>query len=466
MPAKLDKTLWQENTEGLCPTCLLKIPARLYRDNDQIWLETVCPQHGINRALLASDAEQYLRLRHFTAPRLSGSCYCGPEENSSSCTPPVCVLLLEITNACNLRCPTCYADASGHDFMPIEEAKRRLDAFFLQQSKLDVLMLSGGEPTIHPRFIEILDLALSYPIEQVLINTNGLRIAQSDSLCEALHIRKKRIELYFSFSGFRLETHLHLYGKDLRVEKERAMQRAMEAKIFTNLVVTLERGMNDDEAGELLRYAFSKYHIAGIILQPAMSSGRYEHSYQPETRLTLTDTLHLLEEQSEGILRVSDVAALPCSHPDCCALTYGVLRADRSGFVPLTRHLDIGRYLELFADRISFAGLVGAALKRVWNDMTHMRGRQTLSDMASLFAEAGVRDLIPLIGKPEEAGKRLFRVVVKPFMDAHTFDWQRAEQCCTKILDENGKSVSFCEYNVLHRSRKSRANLQQLRVLS
>ncbi len=385
-PAKHDNSGWEEISEGLCPSCHLKIPARLFRDNNQIWIETECHHHGANRALLASDADQYLRLRHFTAPRMSAGCCCGTEDANSICSPPVCVLLLEITNACNLRCPTCYADASGHDFMPIDEAKQRLDSFFLKQSHLDVLMLSGGEPTIHPRFLEILDLALSYPIEQVLINTNGLRIAQSDSLCDALHARRKRIELYFSLSGFRLETHMHLYGKDLRAEKERAIVRAMEARIFTNLVVTLERGVNEDEAGSLFRYALSKDHIAGIILQPAMSSGRYEHSYRPETRLTLTDSIRLLEMQSEGILRVSDFAALPCSHPDCCALTYGVLRADRSGFVPLTRHLEIDRYLELFADRISFAGLMGAALKRVWNDMAHMRGRRTLSDLASLFA--------------------------------------------------------------------------------
>src|SRR5206468_4383446 len=139
----------------------------------RIWMDRDCPKHGGARALLASDSAEYLRLRRYVPPRVSGCCGAGEKCDAG---PPVCVLLLEITDACNLRCPTCYADARGHDFMPREEVIRRLDSFFRTQSRIDVLMLSGGEPTIHPEFEAILEAALSYPIGRVLINTNGLRI--------------------------------------------------------------------------------------------------------------------------------------------------------------------------------------------------------------------------------------------------------------------------------------------------
>jgi hypothetical protein len=93
------------------------------------------------------------------------------------------------------------------------------------------------------------------------------------------------------------------------------------------------------------------------------------------------------------------------------------------------------------------------ALARGWSDVAHLRGRQTLRDLALLFARGGIREALPLLGNPEALGRRVFRIVVKPFMDAHTYDHQRIRQCCTKILDERGEAVSFCEFNVFHRGR-------------
>lgn len=444
------------------------MPATIFAEDGRIWIKQHCSRHGENRALLASDAGEYLRLRQYVPDRTGANCCCGPGEicgPEGTAGPPVCVLLLEITQACNLRCPTCYADAQGHEFMTADEAQRRLDTFFQAQSHLDVLMLSGGEPTIHPRFGEILDLALSYPVGRVLINTNGLRLTQSVALVETLAAQKDRVELYFSFAGFRASDHEHFYGKDLRREKTAALERARDAGLFVTLVPTVERGVNDDEIGDLYRFALSLDTINGITFQPVMDTGRCQHGYSASDRLTLTDVIAELERQTNGALVRSDFVGLPCSHPDCCALTYGFLDAKRETITPLPRHLDVSRYLDLFSDRISFSGLVGGAARRVWSDVAHLRGRQTLRDLAVLFARGGLRDVLPLMRDPDAFGRRVFRVVVKPFMDAHTYDQKRIAQCCTKILDDQGNAVSFCEYNVFHRGRKNREAIVPLTMM-
>jgi uncharacterized radical SAM superfamily Fe-S cluster-containing enzyme len=433
---------------------LRSIPATLQEEQGCIWLRGLCPRHGEHRALLASDATEYLRLRQHVSPRSSAGC-CGAGESCETEGPPVCVLLLEITRACNLRCPTCYADAQGHDCLSLEEARQRLEAFFRTQSRLDVLMLSGGEPTIHPRFADLLTLALTYPIGRVLINTNGLRLHQSEALVRLLQAQRDRVELFFSFSSFRAEVHERLYGRDLRREKHSALHRAQEAGLFTTLVATVERGINDQEIGDLYRFALSLDNINGLNFQPVMQTGRYQHAYDASQRLTLTDILLELECQTEGALRRSDFVGLPCSHPDCCVLTYGVLDARRQTITPLPRHLDVGRYLDLFSDRISFAGLLGSAARRIWSDMAHLRARQTLQDLALLFRQADVRAMLPLLGDPEAFGKRVFRVTIKPFMDAHTYDQKRIQQCCTKILTEQGEAVSFCAYNIFQRGNRN-----------
>jgi uncharacterized radical SAM superfamily Fe-S cluster-containing enzyme len=335
--------------------------------------------------------------------------------------------------------------------MTLDEARRRLDKFFATQTNLDVLMLSGGEPTVHPEFKQFLDMALEYPVQRVLINTNGLAIAKRPEIVEALKTHRKRIELYFSFSTFREENHQHFYGADLRDVKRRALEVASEAGLFTTLVVVVERGVNDDELGELYRFGLSQPTVTGLSFQPAMTAGRYEHSHEAANRATTTDTLHWLEQQTGGDLLSSDFVALPCSHPDCCTLTYGFLDKDRLTMRPLTRTLDVRRYLELFSDRISFDGMIGKVARRVWSDVTNLRAGQTLRDLAALFRRGGMKDAMWVANDPEAFGRRVFRVVVKPFMDANTYDAKRVEECCTKILTEGGGAVSFCEYNVLHR---------------
>ena len=452
---------WSEETIGLCPTCLRSVPARLFEDNGRIRMEGICPRHGASHALIASDSAEYLRLRQYVPARTSSGC-CGSGECCAPGEPPVCVLLVEITRACNLRCPTCYADAQGHDFVPIDAVRRRLDQFFRRQRSLDVLMISGGEPTIHPEFLAIVDAVLAYPVQRVLINTNGLRLATDDALVAALSERSRRVELYFSFASFRPVVHQRLYGRDLTREKRRALERVRDAGIFVTLVPTVESGVNVDEIGDLYRFALEMDNINGLTYQPVMNAGRYIHEYDPDQRLTLTDTIRELERQTGGDLRSSDFVGLPCSHPDCCALTYGFLDAGRKVITPLPRYLDVGRYLALFSDRISFSGMLGSAARRVWSDLASLRGRQTLQDLALLFSQAGVRDMAPLIRDPETFGRRVMRIVVKPFMDAHTYDRKRIDQCCTKILDEQGEAVSFCEYNILRRGAARGEEILQL----
>jgi len=460
---------WSEETRGLCPICLRDVPATVFEEDGRVWIRQRCTRHGEHRALLASDAGEYGRLRQYVPDRSGANSCCGPGEicgPGEVAGPPVCALLLEITQACNLKCPTCFADAQGHDFMATDTARRRLDTFFQKQPRLDILMLSGGEPTIHPRFAEILDLALSYPVDRVVVNTNGLRLAQSPALVETLAAHKERVELYFSFSSFRAAGHEHFYGRDLRREKTDALEKASAAGLFTTLVPTVERGVNDDEIGDLYRFGLSLDTVTGLTFQPVMDTGRYQHGYSASDRLTLTDVVRALEEQTNGALLRSDFVGLPCSHPDCCALTYGFLDAARETIMPLPRHLDVSRYLDLFADRISFSGMVAGAARRVWSDVAHLRGRQTLRDLGVLFARGGLRDVLPLLRDPDAFGRRVFRVVVKPFMDAHTYDQKRVEQCCTKILTADGSAMSLCEFNVFHRGRKSRDAVVPLKMMT
>ena len=61
-----------------------------------------------------------------------------------------------------------------------------LDALVASEGEPDLVQLSGGEPTLHPQFFEILDAAKARPIRHLMINTNGLRIAREPGFAERL----------------------------------------------------------------------------------------------------------------------------------------------------------------------------------------------------------------------------------------------------------------------------------------
>ncbi|MEZ5214226.1 MAG: hypothetical protein R2692_05560 [Microbacterium sp.] len=68
-------------------------------------------------------------------------------------TQHTCILLEDLTDHCNLRCPTCFAESGPprSAIAPLAEvlaSGRRLPAHSPKEnSRIDVLMLSGGEPT-------------------------------------------------------------------------------------------------------------------------------------------------------------------------------------------------------------------------------------------------------------------------------------------------------------------------------
>ena len=136
-----------------------------------------------------------------------------------------CILLMDVTEHCNLNCPTCFA-ASGTNvgrYARLPHILRTLDASIEREGgKIDVLMLSGGEPTVHPEIVEIIQAAVERKVTRVLLNTNGIRDRDATTASSPrFSDLRDRVEVYLQFDGFELETHLYHRGEDLREMKAR-----------------------------------------------------------------------------------------------------------------------------------------------------------------------------------------------------------------------------------------------------
>jgi uncharacterized radical SAM superfamily Fe-S cluster-containing enzyme len=373
-----------------------------------------------------------------------------------------CVLLLDVTENCNLNCPTCFAAAGTgiSRFARLPHLMRTLDASIVREGgRVDVLMLSGGEPTVHPEILEIIEAATEREVTRVILNTNGIRIARDDRFLAGLARLRGRVEIYLQFDGFELESHLYHRGEDLRAVKGEALRRLADARIFTTLAVAVAQDVNDREVGAIVDFALATDYVAGVALQPVFGSGR-ANAIDPLRRATTTGTLLRLGEQTGGRLGPDDFIALPCSHPDCCAITY-FIQGDGGEWRSVPRLLGQDRlkeYLGLVSNRIAPDDEMWTALVGMMSETT-LISRPELVDYVLRICEAcdlGVTGFVKRLGAwlvdrntaAEELAKRVKRVSVKAFMDAWTRNVERLQQCCVHVGSTDGQDepvrVPFC----------------------
>jgi len=266
-------------------------------------------------------------------------------------TQHTCILLADITDHCNLRCPTCFAESAPalSSVAPLEQILASIDARLSRENnRIDVLMLSGGEPTLYPKLAELLDEVTARPVVRILINTNGMRIASDDALLALLEKHRERVEVYLQYDGESASASTHHRGADLRSFKERALDRLSGVGIFTTLTMTAALGVNDDEIGFVVKRALDTTYVGGVTIQPVFGSGR-SSVIDPVDRLTHTGVLARLEDQTAGQVTWRDLTALPCSHPHCCSVGY-LLRDDSGSWRSLTSligHEKLKHWLDL-----------------------------------------------------------------------------------------------------------------------
>ena len=201
---------------AFCPRCHEEDPDRplaevrrlsgwLADRDGTVWLERGCPDHGLVSTLYDESADLLRYLEQWTAPTkvhapdTTGNFKPVPSAYEDGLpqmqTQHTCILLEDLTDHCNLRCPTCFAESgpAASAIAPLAEVLASVDARLVKENgRIDVLMLSGGEPTLYPWLEQLLEQLVARPIVRILLNSNGLRIAQDDQLVATLKKHRER----------------------------------------------------------------------------------------------------------------------------------------------------------------------------------------------------------------------------------------------------------------------------------
>lgn len=179
------------------------------------------------------------------------------------------IVVWNITRRCNLKCIHCYSDSEAREYpgeLTHEECKTVVDD--LAQYGVPGLLLSGGEPLIHPRFFDLAGYARGKGL-RLTLSTNGTMID--------LDAAKKLKELGFAYVGISLDgigaTHDYFRGRQGAFDKTvQAFRNCKQVGQKVGLRLTLSRN-NIDELDNILNFIEAE-NIDRVCFYHLVYSGR------------------------------------------------------------------------------------------------------------------------------------------------------------------------------------------------
>ncbi|MDD2715537.1 MAG: radical SAM protein [Candidatus Wallbacteria bacterium] len=448
-------------TRSLCPECGKIVQAKIVFENDCVYLLKHCPVHGESLALIYRDRETYLRNLRINKPALyplefekkyqgcPDSCGLCNEHQQHTCLP-----IIEITDHCNFKCPICIADNRSSFFMEPAEFKKIIERLVRTEGNLELINLSGGEPTLHPQLTELLDIALRQEILGVSISTNGrLFLKKPELLAELL---RRNIFISLQFDGFSDAYYQALRGENLLDEKLKILEMLEKRNAPSSLVMTVARNANLKGISQVLEFFLQKDFLRSIMFQPlSFANPGVKYDFQDVT--TIQEVIAEIAAGSRGMIREEDIVSLPCSHPACFSLTY-LLKLGQGEFIPLNRLAKADDYLDLIKNR-AMAGFeletyekIRECIYDLWSSSgIQPESQKILATIKKIICEVDGESSCEAGRLFSIAGSHVKSIFIHHFMDRHNFDLSRAMKCCTQYQINGSGSYPCCVFNNLQR---------------
>lgn len=454
-------------TSSLCPRCLRVVDAELHRDEDRVVMRKSCAEHGAFETLISSDYAWYAAtldvVPQLTPPTDRNAVEQGCPYDCGACEQHqqrVELPIVPITSACNLTCPICYTHNKNDDAYHMSDDE--MAAILGQIRRIAggdgerIINITGGEPTAHPDFLNILRQCKDAGIRRITLSTHGMGLSD-EVLAELAELR---VRVLLSFDSFDDATNEAMLGGKFTSAKLRTMQRLEEHGIDTTLLPVLARGQNDHELGDIVRYALERDHVRSVEFHTMTFTGQFGGSFKAD-RYTTIDVLRDLEDQTDGLLRVEDFTSSPSAHPLCYQVTY-VTRLLDGTWMPMPRFMKPGTMRDLLGGALYLEPT--PQVEQIMQDVTMQLWAGDIDCERADDVLAALRNYIERVfadGLGDEERMRRSEgfakaIYIHAHMDEHDFDTDRIKQCCVGIVGPDGQNIPSCAYNVLYRNRDPR----------
>jgi hypothetical protein len=483
MKQQQESAKFEAYSASLCPECMKRIPMRIYEENGVIYLEKTCPEHGKFEDVYWGDAELFKWFYdNWYNARYMGSGLENPHTKTVLGCPfdcgicpqhktPTILGIIDVTNRCNMACPICFAYAGASNYVYEPSYEQIVDMIKLLRANspwaCNALQFSGGEPTMRNNLPDLIREARKAGISHIEVNTNGLRIA------EDIEYFKKLLDaglstLYLQFDGLREEIYKKTRARtDLVPIKQKVIENARTIGLDSVvLVVTLAKGVNDKDLGDIINYAVENHDVVRCInIQPVSMAGRARKEEMRKMRITIPDTINEIEKQTNGAVTKWDWRPVnwpvPVSkgmgviknrtypeftmNPMCGAATFLIIDKDGS-YKPIMHYIDVDKFAEVFWE-MYYSGVKGK------KTMAKMKMLKLLPMAKSDFVRGLIKDVVTK-GSYEALGnfmRRMVMIGIMHFQDVWNIDLDRVQKCAIHYVTPDMKIRSFCTYNSIHR---------------
>ncbi|MCX7047350.1 MAG: radical SAM protein [Candidatus Sumerlaeota bacterium] len=341
--------------------------------------------------------------------------------------------------------------------MSLDEFRFILDRLLEAERQVDVLNLSGGEPLLHPRFLDLLDEALARTkIVRTSVSTNGMAFLTRPELLREL--RDRNVVVSLQFDGFSERAYQILRGRALLDEKRRILDMLCEAGATTSLTMTAAAGVNDDQFPAMLDCLFGRDNIVSMMIQPLAFAGRAADLAGAIPRLTIPEVVRLLAGAGRPAVKENNFVPLPCSNPLCISLAF-YLMLESGQAVSLNELANADVLMDSISNRVFF-GLEPDEYEKLkqmiydlWSGPSGAApdGREVLATLRNLLKQiscCGGFDPRQAFQMMERKVKSIF---IHAFQDAQTFDLARVRRCCQAYPQPDGRLIPACVRNVIKR---------------
>jgi uncharacterized radical SAM superfamily Fe-S cluster-containing enzyme len=501
---------WPRETDSLCPACVKEvrsaildgraevrslidgkpgeIRASISEQDGKIVMTKTCAKHGRFEDVISMDPAFSARIeglfpgRDFHSPK-------SKLRNHGSSTIKYgrgAVLTVDLTNRCNMMCDPCFMDANQVGFvheLGWDDVQKILDdSLGVQPRRQMSVQFSGGEPTLSPHFLRAVAYAKTAGYFCVQCATNGIRFAQEPELARAAKDAGLRIA-YLQFDGIGEEANAHRKVGNLFDVKLRAIENLHAAGIDVVLVVTVVRGVNDEQVGRVVRFAIENADkITVVSFQPVSFTGRDEDipdEQRHAQRYTLSHLAHDMKSQLGAtepmrdwfplsamgtfgdltdllLADHADWGALKCGcHPNCGIGTALLVHKTTKQMVPLAQVLDIEGLLgdiqeitDAAQPRPMTLAQLAVALCRRYDPRSAPPGFGVTTLLRQFLSQTGARgrEVGAFEGDAREFEWRVLFVAGMWFQDLYNYDFRRTEMCIIPYGTQEGE-ISFCAYN-------------------
>ena len=482
-----------KDTKSLCPECGKTLDAEVFDEGGKVYIKKTCDEHGEFINTYWSDDGIYERVEKYEPSITSPE---NPNIDDFTSCPHNCGLcskheastvlgLIDVTNRCNLRCPVCFANAAakGYLYEPTQDEIRQMLRNFrsIKPHPALAIQYAGGEPTVRKDIVELIEMAKEEGFTHVQIATNGIRLALKENLAKELKDAGLNT-VYLSFEGVTSEPYIINKGRDLLPQKLQAIENCRKAGLGVVLVPTLVKGVNDDQVGEIIKFAFDNNDIIyGVNFQPVSFAGRTPSDQVEEQRITIPDFIKIIEDQTDGEVKTTDfyppssveavanfIGALDGQEPsvtlNChqhCGIATYVFRDKTEGpgkdkLTPINRFIDIDllfEKLDEYSERLMEGGF--AIRKRVLASATKDLPKLIDTDETpenidakKIFRNMFTHRSYDALG---EFSKDAMLISCMHFMDSFNFDEDRVKKCVIHYATPDGRIIPFCSYNSMYR---------------